>query len=234
MFYFWRNCNRFLQQSVESRAAAIQVRFAKAIKALSGFPEKPKKPPTTWLLFLKERYNELKQQPEYEDLSLVELSKRISEEWRSFDEIDKIPYQEKYDESLEEYKRKIADYRESLTEENKRVLRGIKSESKKDITAFKKEFPKPKYPGSGYNLFVKSYFRERPRSEGDDVKDWLRDCGRRWQNLDEDAKMRLNEEMSPLGRKYWEDLREWKEKYKVTYCGNALQTLKAAPNKHLY
>jgi hypothetical protein len=191
------------------------VRYARA-KAFPGLPEKPKRPPSSWLLFLTERRDELKQQPEYKDLSLMEMSKKISEEWRNFDELDKIPYKEKYDESLDDYKRRKEEYKGSLTPEEKRILRSIKSESKQDIRAFEKEFPKPKYPGNGYILFVKSCFRESPRSE--DMKDWIRECARRWQNLDEETKLRLSEQASPLMRKYREELREWKDKYEVN-CG---------------
>ena len=206
-----RSCEGFLQQSV---ARYTIVRYATA-KALQGLPEKPKRPPSPWLLFLTERRKELQQQAAYEDLSLMEMSKRISEEWRNFDELDKIPYKEKYEESLGDYKRKMQEYKVNLTADDKRILRSIKLEGKQDVRAFEKEFPKPKYPGNGYILFVKSSLRENPRAEDEDMKDWIRACARRWQNLDEETKLKLNDEVSPLMRKYREELREWKDKYEV-------------------
>jgi exonuclease VII large subunit len=213
-----KNCTRFLegfwQQCVGKYAAVVQVRHAR-VKAFPDLPEKPKRPPSPWLLFLTERRNELKQRVEYQDLSLMEMSKRISEEWRNFDELDKIPYKEKYEESLDEYRRQKEEYTGSLTPENKRVLRSIKSEGKQGLRKFEKEIPKPKYPGNGYILFVKSCLRENPRSEDEDMKDWIRECAQRWQNLDEETKLRLNEQASPLMKKYREELREWKDKYEV-------------------
>lgn len=219
MLSFWTYCarswDRFLLQSVGRYAAVTQVRYAKA-KAFPGMQEKPKRPPSSWLLFLTERRNELKQQPEYEDLSLTEMSKKISEEWRGFDELEKLPYKDKYEESLGDYKRRIKEYKVNLSPEDKRALRRIKS----DMRAFEKELPKPKYPGNGYISFVKSCFRENPRSKDQDMKDWIRDCAQRWQNLDEETKLRLNEQASPSMRKYREELREWKDKYEVSTVVN--------------
>ena len=210
--YFARSWDVFLQQCAGRHAAVIQVRYARG-KAFPGLPEKPKRPPSSWLLFLRERRNELKQQAEYQNLSLMEMSKMISEEWRNFDELDKIPYKEKYEESLGEYKRRKEEYTESLTPEDKRILRSIKSESKQDVRKFEKEHPKPKYPGNGYILFVKSCLRENPRSGDEDMKDCIRECAQRWQSLDKESKLRLNEQASPLMRKYREELKGWKHKY---------------------
>ena len=218
MISFWtycaQSCGRFLQQSVGRYPAVIQVRYAKA-KVFPGLPEKPKRPPSPWLLFLTERRNQLKQQPEYEDLTLMEMSKKISEEWRNFDELDKVPYREKYNEVLSSYKQRMEEYKTSLTPEDKRILRSIKSGRKQDIRAFEKEFPKPKYPGNGYILFVKSCLKESPRSEDEDMKDWIRECAQRWQNLEAETKLQLNEQASPLMKKYREEMKEWKNKYEV-------------------
>ena len=226
MLSLWSYCarfsDRFLQKSIVKYAAVIQVRYARA-KPFPDLPEKPKRPPSPWLLFLAERRDELKQQPEYEELTLMEMSKKISKEWRNFDELDKLPYKEKYEESLGDYKRRIKEYKTNLTAEDKRLLRNIKSNSKQDIRAFAKEFPKPKYPGNGYILFVKSCLRENPRNVDEDMKDWIRECARRWQSLDEEAKLTWNEQASPLMKKYREEQREWKDKYevikgKITVC----------------
>ena len=218
MISFWtycaQSCSRFLQQSVGRYRAVIQVRYAGA-KVFPSLPEKPKRPPSPWILFLSERRNQLKHQPEYEDLTLMEMTKKISEEWRSFDELDTIPYREKYNELLSSYKRRMEEYKTSLTPEEKRVLRSIKSDRKQDMRAFEKEFPKPKYPGNGYILFMKSCLKESPRSEDEDMKDWIRECAQRWQNLEEKTKLQLNEQASPLMRKYREEMKEWKDKYEV-------------------
>ncbi|XP_028398512.1 high mobility group B protein 6-like [Dendronephthya gigantea] len=217
MLSFTQFCTRFcgpmLKQSAGRYTTILQVRYAKA-KILQDLPEKPKRPPSTWLLFLNERRNELRQQPEYDDLSLMQMTSKISEEWRNFDELDKVPYREKYDESLGDYRRRIQEYNRNLTSDDKRILRSVKKDGKRDIRAFEKEFPKPKYHGNGYILFVKSCHEENPRREGEDAKDWIRECAQKWKDLDGETKLKFNEQASILLRQYRDEMREWKDEYK--------------------
>ena len=213
--------DRFLLQNVCRSAFLLQQRSLRS-RPIDDLPEKPKRPPSVWLLFLAERRNELHEQAEYESVSLMQMSKKISEEWRNFDDIDKIPYKEKYDETLSEYREKMKDYKSSLTPADKRLLRSMKLDVKHNVKEFEKEFPKPKYPGNGYILFVKSHLEESPRQEHQDMKEWMRDCASRWQSLDEDRKQQFKERASPLMEKYREELKEWKEKYQVNILQSSL------------
>lgn len=215
-FFTARTCRSVLLQGLHERCICLAVRNAKT-QAIFSLPEKPKRPPSSWLLFLTERLKELRDTPDYHDVSLMEMSKRISEEWRNFDELDKIPYKEKYEEALNDYRQKMQEYKVNLSAEDKRLLKSIKSESKQDLRAFEKEIPKPKHPGNGYILFVKSCVNEFPRTEDVDMKDWIRECAKRWQQLDEGKKTRLNDEAFQLRQQYQLEMKEWKAKFEVDY-----------------
>ena len=215
--------NRSLQGNVHLSAFSLLQRRTSS-RSVDGLPEKPKRPPSAWLLFLTERRKELREQLEFEDIPLMQMSKKVSKEWRNFDDIDKIPYREKYEESLAEYREKMKDYKSSLTRADKRLLRNIKMDEKHEVKEFEKEFPKPKYPGNGYILFVKSNLEENPRHNDQDMKDWIRDCASKWQNLDENQKQTFNDRALPLMKKYRQELKEWKEKYQVV-----LLTLSSSP-----
>lgn len=206
-----RFCSLSVLENVLRSTFFLQQRFLRSLK-IDGLPEKPKRPPSAWLLFLTERRKELQEQAGYEGFSLTQMSKKVSEEWRNFDELDKIPYKEKYEESLSEYRVKMKDYKSSLTREDKRLLRDVKLHENHDLKEFEKECAKPKYHGSGYNLFVKSTL-ENPRHKDQDMKDWIRECASKWQNLDEVKKQEFNEQALSLTEKYKEDLKLWKEKY---------------------
>lgn len=71
--------------------------------------EKPKKPPNTYLLFHKDRYEEIKS--ENKMMSMKEITKRTAEEWKSISKEKREQYLKMYDilkyrytEELEAYK----------------------------------------------------------------------------------------------------------------------------------
>lgn len=204
--------DRFLLQNVCRSALFLQQRSLKS-RPIDGLPEKPKRPPSPWLLFLAERRKELYEHAEYESISLIEMSKKISVEWRNFEEIDKIPYKEKYEDSVSDYRERMQDYKDNLTPADKRLLRSIKMDGKHEVRKFEKDYPKPKFPGHGYIFFVKSRLDQSPRRADQDMRDWIRDCASSWKALDEDGKQWFNEQALPSMTKYREELKEWKEKY---------------------
>lgn len=96
-------------------------------KAEAGLPSKPKKPETTWIAFVrdnKEKY--LKQKP----MIATELTTLLSKEWQI---ADKSRYEQEYLWKREEYRQAIESYKNSLTDEQRAVIKinkSLKKESK--------------------------------------------------------------------------------------------------------
>ena len=89
-----------------------------------SLPLKPKRPLTPYLSFQKEAIEERGEKVS----DLIKLSRQLSEEWRH---MDKTKYKENYDRQVEDYKRQLGVYEESLTDEQRAHLRSL-SQAKRE------------------------------------------------------------------------------------------------------
>lgn len=66
----------------------------------------PKKPPSAYLLYHQDRYNELRS----ENSLAVEVSKIVAEEWKTLSDKKRKEYQRRHDELVKQYERDMQDY----------------------------------------------------------------------------------------------------------------------------
>lgn len=67
--------------------------------------EPPKKPPSAYLLYHQDRYNELR----YENSLAVEVSKIVAEEWKTLSDKKRREYQRRHDELVRKYEQEMHD-----------------------------------------------------------------------------------------------------------------------------
>ncbi|XP_074575774.1 HMG1/2-like protein [Curcuma longa] len=80
-------------------------------------PNKPKRPPSAFFVFLEEFRKEFQQQnPDNKKVAVV--SKACGDKWKSMSESEKAPYVEKAAKRKEEYQKQIAAYNQKQSEGN--------------------------------------------------------------------------------------------------------------------
>jgi hypothetical protein len=74
-------------------------------------PNAPKQPPTAYLIFCSE--NRAKVKAENKDLSMIEVTKKLSEQWRALDDDGKQKYNQMAAQQKAEYEKKMQIYKKS-------------------------------------------------------------------------------------------------------------------------
>ncbi|KAF2361993.1 High mobility group box domain [Trinorchestia longiramus] len=153
-----------------------------------GLPRPPKRPITPYLQFTASvtdvptgRYT-------------TERAAVIAKIWRSLSNPEKEKYFRRYEEAkakyyqeLQEYKNKLGDEQLKLVKflkQQRRTLEKLEQKSKKKISSNKearKSFEKPKFPISGYLMFVEDNAHKFNRSD----PDFFSRAGKAWKNLSE-------------------------------------------------
>lgn len=142
----------------------------------------PKKPLTAYVFFsIEERSNILKDDP---NINFGDISKKLSEKWKSLSENEKIPYINKSNEDKERFKKEMDEYKISESDED--IEENKKSEKKKRK---KKNKDEPKKALSAYLFFS---MEERPKITEKDPKmnfpDITKKVAEKWNSLDEKDK----------------------------------------------
>jgi transcription factor A len=127
-------------------------------------PEKPKKPVTPWISFVRERKDEVLRQRG--KMSASQLSVILAQEWKH---TDKAKYEQEYKQKHEEYMRLVEDYQNSLTPEQIDQL-DLRKSAKRESKAMKqlRKTNPPVMPRNPANLYC------HERSKQDDFKEMLK------------------------------------------------------------
>jgi hypothetical protein len=101
--------------------------FAKKPQATSDEPKKPKRPLTSYMFFT------ASMAAKYKGTPFNDLNKLLSDKWRAMSDGDKIPYQDKYEESKAEYVKAMQKYEKEM-KQYRRLGHGadVESDSNKD------------------------------------------------------------------------------------------------------
>lgn len=111
----------------------------------TSLPEPPKRPPTSWSLFVRERKDDILSRGH--NMKASQLAMILSKEWQ---QIDKSKYVEEYARAREQYYVKKKDFQESLTQDQKGYLI-MKDNIKKEKKALR-ELAKTKPPKMPRNV----------------------------------------------------------------------------------
>ncbi|XP_023226654.1 transcription factor A, mitochondrial-like isoform X2 [Centruroides sculpturatus] len=153
---------------------------------LNANPSRPKKPLTSYMLFIKEKRNEMF--GNNSKVSGKDQIKILSEKWRSLSEAEKQMYIKKYQESAIEYTKQHEAYMNSLTKEEHQALEDklqMRKESQKRLKSALQKLDKPVGPRSPYNFFIAE---RASMTFGTKANETLKKIGQEWKDLPEERK----------------------------------------------
>lgn len=195
-----------------SRGRKIDV---ESIEQKLDLPIKPKKPNTPYLLYMMERKQSiLRDQP---GMSVVPLSKIIANEWKN---VDRTQYVRAYESAHSIYKKKLEEYNESLTQEQKDYLK-IRDDLRRQHNAFKelrKACPPPKQPIHKSSMYTrhtlakpeyKELIKQKPMGE------IFKQVHEEYQNLSDEEKDKYERLAQEDRVRYEKELDEWYAKIKA-------------------
>jgi len=140
----------------KKRAPAKKKKPAK--KKTKRDPNAPKKPSTAYMYFLSEKRPEYKEK--YEGMSLIELLRKIANEWKQLSDEEKKPYVDKHLEDKKRYEKEMKNYTEQIAPAKKSgsdsdsSSEEESSDDKKKKKKRKASAGKPKAPVPYYNAFM--------------------------------------------------------------------------------
>ncbi|XP_033880507.2 transcription factor A, mitochondrial [Acipenser ruthenus] len=175
----------------------------------SGGP--PKRPLTGYLRYAVQQRPAVAKQ--YPDVRIVEITKKIAQEWRLLSPEQKKPYQEAALAARQVYKEEMTKFKEQLSPAQAAALKEEKRQKMARRRAIRKKreltmLGKPKRPRSAFNIFMSEHFQE---ATGESMQSKMKNLFEDWSKLRisqkqvymqlaEDDKIRYKNEM-----KSWEE-----------------------------
>jgi hypothetical protein len=183
----------------KKKAAAAKPKSKKSRKDAEGGP--PKKPTTAYVHYLRDKRPEF--QAKFADLKFGDLSKKISAAWKSLNETDKKPYQDKYLEEKKSYTVLLENYKKnkkpSTESEESSEDSSPKKRKKKKKKVVKKKIPgAPKQATNAY-MYFQSAEREKIKKENPTLKTLPQMAKKNGRNLEEHERRR-QKALSGIGR----------------------------------
>lgn len=185
----------------------------------------PKRPISAYFLFAGEaRTKILKDQP---SITIAELGKALGVQWNEMSEEDKAPFialqqksQKAYSKEMEKYK-KTAKYKKHQT-----AMHAWKIHLTR--TPFRKDENTPKRPMTAYILYANS-IRDKVVEDNPDfvVTEIMRECGRLWSSLSDEAHKVWSEKAKVLRVAYDKKLAKYKKTKQYAEYTNELMEYKA-------
>ncbi|CAH1116202.1 unnamed protein product [Phaedon cochleariae] len=173
-------------------------------------PEKPKRPLTPFVQFLKERQPAIvKENP---TMKQSEIMKKIAKDWREVSDEQKEKYAQKFETESKSYNVAILNYNASLTSEQQEGLKSAATERKEDRKKRKlkkicKETNKPKKPSGPYILFL----QEESKARNIPFNHMMSTVKGEWEKLPAAEKSRYREQYLAEKKKYEIALIEWEQ-----------------------
>uniref|UniRef100_A0A6G1S5T6 Transcription factor A, mitochondrial n=1 Tax=Aceria tosichella TaxID=561515 RepID=A0A6G1S5T6_9ACAR len=175
-----------------------------------NLPERPKKPPTPWISFVRERKDEVFRQRG--KITAAQLAVILAPEWK---QVDKSRYEEEYKRKHEEYMKLVENYQSSLTPEQVDLLDFMKT-AKRETKASKllRKTNPPVLPRNSANLYC------HERSKQDDFKEMLKykkaaqvfsDIFREYREMSEEKKKKYIELQEEDKARFQHEFLEWYE-----------------------
>lgn len=198
----------FLLHQLPGRSCALS--YNQTEYRWSSVDSKPKKPPSSYILFCQEMRPQII--AENPDLSFTEVGKHLGEAWKRLPDHEKQSFDLRAKDLKEEYLRQKEEYMSSLSESELANLRQEEEEkrhsrARRKIKAEMKKLEKPKQPANAYAVFMSERLSgiQNPR-------DQMSLLSEEWKNLTEEEKMHFKEEASRLRENYNLEMEAWKER----------------------
>lgn len=179
-----------------------------SLQAQTSIPEKPKKPVTPWIAFIRDRRGDiLRQKP---DASVTEITSTLAKEWR---QMDKSRYIDDYQRRRDEHSRRVEAYENSLTFEQLNLIEQEKS--KKRESRAQKEIKKtnpPTKPRNAANLFISSRSNDldvRERLKHSSMAEILKSLAEEYRNLSDSEKQRYLNMQEDDRQRYRQQFAQW-------------------------
>lgn len=184
---------------------------AKDLLSKLNIPEKPKRPLSAYFQYLVEQRPQVKMN--YPNLSNTELVKKISDDWKKLSSDGKMNYSNKAKQNNEEYKKRLLEFNNCLTPEQKTVLNEIQNELREEAKKKKlryeiKEYNRPRKPASAYNLFMLNTAKQ----QGQQLGDVMSNSKSKWDALSDQEKEKYYIQYAEKKKKFEEELAEWEAK----------------------
>lgn len=102
-----------------------------------GLPARPKKPLNPYFVYLlNERPSYMKKYPE---LTLQEIIKKMSENWKTYDQNEKDKFKLIFKKEMDVYTRDVMEYVQSLTNEQQEAIKEHRASLKRDVKKTEKK-----------------------------------------------------------------------------------------------
>ncbi|KZC07841.1 PREDICTED: transcription factor A, mitochondrial-like [Dufourea novaeangliae] len=175
-------------------------------------PPKPKRPVSCFIMYLNSVRSKLKE--ENPDLKAIHLAQKASQAWAQLNPNYKEHLRNEYIQNYETYVVKVKEYENSLTEEQKKLLKESKTRYKLanrglDVKEKLKTFQKPKRPMTSFFIYVKSKQNERKPNITQRV--WMKDVAEQWYAMSDIERAKYNTEASGLKKQYNQELLKWEK-----------------------
>ncbi|CAC5373210.1 TFAM [Mytilus coruscus] len=187
---------------------------------IHSLPKAPKRPMTSYLEFYKNHYNEI-----VENNNLQTDKKKASKAvqicsgmWESLDDVTRKGYQDRAHARLEAYKEEMQKFKDSLTPEQKELLKEakkqkreekVKKKEKKEEKQKNVEHGLPKRPLSSYMFFVNS---KMPNPYSDkSATEYVQMLGHEWKELSKEDKQSFEELAAEAKEEYSLKMTQWVE-----------------------
>ncbi|CAH1400426.1 unnamed protein product [Nezara viridula] len=205
------NCNVYGFQLWTRRfnTSVLNATPKKTIEEKLGIPRRPKRPPTSFMIFASERRPALIQQnPDKKPSALIKM---ISEEWKILDESKKKELQERFKKDWVKYLQDSKNYDESLSPGEKERIKIEKEEAKilqakRTLKKKRAELGCPKKPGSSYMYFMQTKLKER---HGESFVEFQQKVRKQWEDLPSSEKKKFEEMYKKDLEEYREKMAEW-------------------------
>ncbi|XP_012152233.1 mitochondrial transcription factor A [Megachile rotundata] len=179
----------------------------------TAFPIKPKKPQTAFILYL----NQVRQKfiNETPGIKPSEIVKKASLKWAELDPAEKEDFRRQYSRNYENYIKELKRFEDSLTDEQKQLLKerekSLKHDNKSANDKQKKEaFGRPKKPLNAFLTYISS--KRNEKDPNIPYKDWLQSMSTNWKKMSNIEKEPYVIRCTDLMMQYKKDLAEWEEK----------------------
>nr|ANA11557.1 mitochondrial transcription factor A [Dastarcus helophoroides] len=203
--------NRLITWSLPSTQLVSLKHTASHKVAELNIPEKPKRPLTPYMRFVKANKAELlKQQPDSKQSELVKLS---ALKWKTVDPSLKEKYEAEYKSENEAYARLYLAYTAKLTDEQKQALKELSLEKrsnkqKRVMRKKNKEEGKPKKPLTPHM----QYMMDLAKQENKKIPELMKEIKDRFHALSEIEKQKYEIKYKTEKEKFDKDLKAWEEK----------------------
>ncbi|KAI9551952.1 hypothetical protein GHT06_022289 [Daphnia sinensis] len=178
-----------------------------------GLPERPKKPASPYLMFVKKTFPEYaKMNPK---LPFKEVVQKVSEQWKKVDMETKTKMLNEYHEKLQKHPEEVEKYFSSLTDAQRVQLEAAKqdkNEIKKKRRTMQelKKTGKPIRPVASFGMFVKDEY-SKMQSKNTFGPSAIKEISKKWNNLTPEEKAPFKLRYQEAYKAYEKNLVEWEE-----------------------